>query len=191
MRTSGSVIAMHIRFLPVKKSGRNLSCSCLLPNLIIGGIPNATPVVSAPAGPFKPLLTIYTTPLVSQSVISHFIPPAPPCHRICMYVTHLGRINRRMRIIPLLHLDAQHIVDAQALQHVHGQRRRQVRNEHVVGAEVAEDVLGDGFFRLPLQGVFAEVLADEGAAGFLPGAVGGGVVGGGEAEEPGRVGEGD
>ena len=35
------------------------------------------------------------------------------------------------------------------------------------------------------------MVGDEGAAGFLPGAVGGRVVGGGEAEEPGGVGEGD
>ncbi len=77
MRTSGSVIAMHIRFLPVKKSGRNLSCSCLLPNLIIGGIPNANPVVSAPAGPFRPHLTICADALVSRSDIHTFLHPVP------------------------------------------------------------------------------------------------------------------
>lgn len=39
---AGSVIAMHVRFLPVSKSGRKRSWSCLFPNLIKGGTPKAT-----------------------------------------------------------------------------------------------------------------------------------------------------
>lgn len=51
---SGSVIAMHARFLPVKKSGRNRRCNCSSPNLMIGGTPNAMPVVMLAPGPPSP-----------------------------------------------------------------------------------------------------------------------------------------
>lgn len=56
---SGSVIAMHVLFLPVKKSGRKRSCSSGLPNLRIGGMPNANPAVSDVPGPARPVRDSY------------------------------------------------------------------------------------------------------------------------------------
>jgi hypothetical protein len=52
---SGSVIAIQTLFFPVSKSGKNFSCKAWLPNFNIGGIPNATPVVTAPEGPAEPV----------------------------------------------------------------------------------------------------------------------------------------
>ena len=57
--------------------------------------------------------------------------------------------------------------------------------------EGREEVVGHGFVALPVHCVGQEVLGDEGAAGALPGAVRSVVVGGWEAEEVWRVGEGD
>ena len=82
-------------------------------------------------------------------------------------------------------------MDAKLLEQGHGQGRGQVRDEHVVLGEGREEVVGHGFVALPVHCVGEQVLGDEGAAGALPGVVRGGVVGGWEAQEVWRVGEGD
>ena len=51
---SGSVIARDVRFFPSNNSGRKRCCNWLLPNLSIGGTPNAMPVVSEAEGPTRP-----------------------------------------------------------------------------------------------------------------------------------------
>ena len=57
----GSVMAIHILFLPVIRSGTKRSWSCWLPNLMMGGRPNAIPVVTAPEGPMDPVRAISST----------------------------------------------------------------------------------------------------------------------------------
>jgi len=96
-----------------------------------------------------------------------------------------------MQIIPLLHLNPQNLMDPQSLQPFDRQRRRQVRDQHVMPTEGVEDMLGNGALALPLEGMLDEVLPQEGAACFLEAAVRVGVVGGGEAAEVGGFGEGD
>lgn len=54
----GSVMAMQALFFPVNRSGKNLFCNSLLPNLYNGGTPNAIPVVRLPLGPANPDLNI-------------------------------------------------------------------------------------------------------------------------------------
>lgn len=56
---SGSVMAMHDRFLQVKRSGRNRSWSSGLPNLITGGTPYAMPAQREVGGPLNPDRDIY------------------------------------------------------------------------------------------------------------------------------------
>lgn len=57
---------MQVLFFPSNKSGKNLSCNCLLPNLISGGTPYDIPVVSEAEGPANPDLDIYN--LISTSL---------------------------------------------------------------------------------------------------------------------------
>lgn len=97
-----------------------------------------------------------------------------------------------MEVSEVLDLDdAEDVVDAAGLEVLGGQRRRQRRDQHVVLDEGVEDVLGHELVALPLEGVWGEVLVDEGAAGALPFLELGRVVGRGQAIEVGRLGEGD
>ena len=61
-------MAIQVRFFPSKRSGRNLSCSCLFPNFSNGGTPYDMPVVSEAGGPAKPDLDIYG--FVSTSAVN-------------------------------------------------------------------------------------------------------------------------
>lgn len=81
--------------------------------------------------------------------------------------------------------------DAEVLEPGGGERRGERGDQHAGCGEGGVDVGGDLFGLFPFEGVWGEVLVDELAAGALPFAVGGRVVGGGDAVEPGGFGEGD
>lgn len=91
----GSVIAMQLRARPVSKSGMNLSCNCLLPNLNIGGTPNAIPAVRDAPGPDNPLLPIY------PHVMSN--PTHSGNQQGKQADTNLIGVDQKVQIIKLLH----------------------------------------------------------------------------------------
>lgn len=53
--------------------------------------------------------------------------------------TYLIHVDSGVQIIPFFDLHSEDIVDAQALQPVDGQWSRQVRDQHVMLAELLED----------------------------------------------------
>lgn len=97
-----------------------------------------------------------------------------------------------MEIVPFVYSNGvEDGVDSQAMEPGGGERGGEGGQEHVCAGEGGEDGGGDGICGFPFEGVVVQVGFDEGAAGALPAAVGGGVVGGGEAGEVGGFGEGD
>ena len=105
---------------------------------------------------------------------------------------HLVGVDDGVQVIKVLNAQAaQQLVDAQPLQPLDGEGRRQRGDQHAGGGELAEDVRGHCLGPLPLLRVRQQVLLDEGADGGLPLAVGFLVDGRGQTHQPRRLAEGD
>ena len=102
---------------------------------------------------------------------------------------YLIKVNTSMQIIPLLNLNSQNIMNTQSLQPLHGQRRWQVRNEHIVLGKGVKDMLRDDSVTLVVERIFVEVLVDECTGFFLEGEMRCGIVWGRKAAEVRWLGE--
>ena len=87
--------------------------------------------------------------------------------------TYLIRIDHRMNIVPLLHLNSpQYIIYPKLLTPLHGQWRRQRGQQHIRLREILENMRWHSLLRVPLQSFLEKVCIDECAARFLPSQVG-------------------
>lgn len=101
----------------------------------------------------------------------------------------LIKVDSGVQIIPLFNLNTQNIMDAQSLQPLHGQRRWQIWNEHVVLGKRVKDVLRNDTITLIVERMSAQILIDESTGFFLEGEMRCGIVWGREAAEVRRLGE--
>ena len=115
---SGSVIAMHARLRPQKKSGRKRSCNCLLPNLKIGGTPKAIPTERW-EGRSVCLMPVNICCAVVRTGSDTPTWAGKPGS------SHLIVVNESVEVRPVFHLDyTEDVVDTARFQLLHWERSR-------------------------------------------------------------------